>query len=52
MTLILTCHRRGRRPFQVPTSALRAVYRREYPKFLKRFTRYVQDRCRDQPILF
>jgi len=36
----------------VPTSALRAVYKREYPKFLKRFTHYVKDRCHDQPILF
>lgn len=36
----------------VPTSALRAVYKREYPKFLKRFTQYVKDRCQDQPILF
>ncbi|EFX89333.1 hypothetical protein DAPPUDRAFT_40354 [Daphnia pulex] len=36
----------------VPTSALRAVYKREYPKFLKRFTQYVKDRCDKQPILF
>jgi len=35
----------------VPTSALRAVYKREYPRFLKRFTHYVINRCRDEPIL-
>ncbi len=35
----------------VPTSALRAVYKREYPKFLKRFTHYVKERCHNQPIL-
>lgn len=36
----------------VPTSALRAVYKREYPKFLKRFTQYVKERCKNQAILF
>ncbi|KAH8365518.1 hypothetical protein KR093_001639, partial [Drosophila rubida] len=35
-----------------PASALRAVYKREYPKFLKRFTSYVIDQCKDKPIMF
>ncbi|GLH11022.1 Collagen type IV alpha-3-binding protein [Gryllus bimaculatus] len=35
-----------------PASVLRAVYKREYPKFLKRFTAYVIDQCKDKPILF
>ncbi|XP_069997920.1 ceramide transfer protein [Penaeus vannamei] len=35
-----------------PASVLRAVYKREYPKFLKRFTQYVVDKCADQPIAF
>lgn len=35
-----------------PASALRAVYKREYPKFLKRFTGYVIDQCKDKPIMF
>ncbi|KAK3923745.1 Ceramide transfer protein [Frankliniella fusca] len=35
-----------------PPSVLRAVYKREYPKFLKRFTNYVIDQCQDKPILF
>lgn len=35
-----------------PASVLRAVYKREYPKFLKRFTQYVIDQCADKPIMF
>uniref|UniRef100_A0A0P4WVJ1 Ceramide transfer protein n=1 Tax=Scylla olivacea TaxID=85551 RepID=A0A0P4WVJ1_SCYOL len=35
-----------------PASVLRAVYKREYPKFLKRFTQYVVDKCAAQPISF
>ncbi|XP_068166339.1 ceramide transfer protein-like isoform X2 [Antennarius striatus] len=35
-----------------PASVLRAVARREYPKFLKRFTSYVQDKTAWKPILF
>ncbi len=35
-----------------PASVLRAVARREYPKFLKRFTSYVQDKTAGEPILF
>lgn len=35
-----------------PASALRAIYKREYPKFLKRFTHYVIDQCKDKPIMF
>lgn len=35
-----------------PASVLRAVYKREYPKFLKRFTQYVIDQCQDKPIMF
>jgi len=29
-----------------PASVLRAVYKREYPRFLKRFTQYVEEKCR------
>ncbi|KAL1115010.1 hypothetical protein AAG570_007833 [Ranatra chinensis] len=36
----------------VPASALRAVYKREYPKFLKRFTNYVITQTCDKDILF
>lgn len=36
----------------VPTSALRAVYKREYPKFLKSFTNYTIEKCYSNPILF
>uniref|UniRef100_A0A1B6EKV6 Ceramide transfer protein n=1 Tax=Cuerna arida TaxID=1464854 RepID=A0A1B6EKV6_9HEMI len=36
----------------VPASALRAVYKREYPKFLKRFTSYVISQTKDKPIMF
>ena len=35
-----------------PASVLRAVAKREYPKFLKRFTSYVQEKTADKPILF
>lgn len=35
-----------------PASVLRAVYKREYPKFLKRFTSYVKDTVKDKPIMF
>ncbi|XP_076854195.1 ceramide transfer protein isoform X2 [Brachyhypopomus gauderio] len=34
-----------------PASVLRAVARREYPKFLKRFTSYVQEKTRSEAIL-
>ncbi|CAG5127022.1 unnamed protein product [Candidula unifasciata] len=35
-----------------PASVLRAVYKREYPKFLRRFTEFVVDKTKDKPILF
>ncbi|KAM9438095.1 ceramide transfer protein-like isoform 1-T1 [Salvelinus alpinus] len=35
-----------------PASVLRAVAKREYPKFLKRFTGYVQEKTAGKPILF
>ncbi|XP_043371173.1 ceramide transfer protein isoform X7 [Dermochelys coriacea] len=35
-----------------PASVLRAVAKREYPKFLKRFTSYVQDKTAGKPIFF
>ncbi|KAM3874462.1 ceramide transfer protein-like isoform 2-T2 [Diretmus argenteus] len=35
-----------------PASVLRAVAKREYPKFLKRFTSYVQETTAGKPILF
>lgn len=35
-----------------PASVLRAVYKREYPKFLKRFTDYVVEQCKNKPILY
>lgn len=35
-----------------PASVLRAVYKREYPKFLKRFTSFCIDQCKDKPITF
>lgn len=35
-----------------PASVLRAVYKREYPKFLKRFTDYVVEQCKHKPILY
>lgn len=33
-----------------PSSVLRAVYKREYPKFLKRFTAYVLEKTKNLPI--
>lgn len=33
-----------------PASVLRAVYKREYPKFLKRFTAYVIEKTKNLPI--
>ncbi|CAH1393060.1 unnamed protein product [Nezara viridula] len=36
----------------VPASALRALYKREYPKFLKRFTAYVITQTKDKSIMF
>ncbi|XP_052794048.1 ceramide transfer protein-like isoform X2 [Mya arenaria] len=35
-----------------PASVLRAVYKREYPKFLKKFTSYVRDATKDKEIMF
>ncbi|XP_064619835.1 ceramide transfer protein-like [Lineus longissimus] len=35
-----------------PVSVLRAVYKREYPRFLKKFTQYVKDKTKNKPILF
>lgn len=35
-----------------PTSALRMVYKREYPRFLKRFTGYVIEQCKNRPIMW
>lgn len=35
-----------------PASVLRAVYKREYPKFLKRFTQYVKDQTEKKAIMF
>ncbi|XP_059610318.1 ceramide transfer protein-like isoform X2 [Phlebotomus argentipes] len=35
-----------------PATVLRAVYKKEYPKFLKRFTQYVVDQCKNKPIMF
>ena len=35
-----------------PASVLRAVYKREYPKFVKRFTQYVKDTTESKPIMF
>ncbi|XP_025831112.1 collagen type IV alpha-3-binding protein isoform X2 [Agrilus planipennis] len=35
-----------------PASVLRAVYKREYPKFLKRFTAYVINQSKNKPIMF
>ncbi|XP_030764676.1 collagen type IV alpha-3-binding protein [Sitophilus oryzae] len=35
-----------------PASVLRAVYKREYPKFLKRFTTYVINQTKSKPIMF
>lgn len=35
-----------------PSSVLRALYKREYPKFLKRFTNFCKEQCKDKPIKF
>lgn len=35
-----------------PASVLRSVYKREYPRFLRRFTQYVLEKTADKPILF
>ncbi|XP_066148344.1 ceramide transfer protein [Euwallacea fornicatus] len=35
-----------------PASVLRAVYKREYPKFLKRFTAYVTNQTKNKPLMF
>lgn len=35
-----------------PATVLRAVAKREYPKFLKRFTSFVQEKTAGKPILF
>ena len=35
-----------------PASVLRTIYRREYPKFLRRFTTYVLDKTKDKEIMF
>ena len=34
----------------VPAAALRVVYKREYPKFLKLFTDYVEKKVRGQAL--
>ncbi|KAJ6219037.1 hypothetical protein RDWZM_004849 [Blomia tropicalis] len=34
-----------------PASVLRALYKREYPKFLKRYTQYCIDLYKDKPIM-
>ncbi|CAF0828373.1 unnamed protein product [Rotaria sordida] len=36
----------------VPSAAVRNVAKREYPRFLRRFTSYVIEQTRDKPILF
>lgn len=36
----------------VPATALRALYKREYPKFLKRFIGYVKTQTIDNEIMF
>ncbi|CAF1108615.1 unnamed protein product [Adineta ricciae] len=36
----------------VPSVGVRNVAKREYPRFIKRFTSYVVDQTRDKPILF
>ena len=35
-----------------PATVLRAVYKREYPRFLKRFTQYVIDKTKSREILW
>ncbi|XP_071487817.1 ceramide transfer protein-like [Diadema antillarum] len=36
----------------VPGSVLRTVYKREYPKFLRKFSAFVQEKCKDKPIMW
>lgn len=36
----------------VPTAALRQVYKREYPRFLRTFTNYVVKKVGDRPLEF
>ncbi|XP_065226191.1 ceramide transfer protein [Planococcus citri] len=36
----------------VPSSGLRMVYKREYPRFLRKFTAYVTDKTKGKPISF
>jgi len=35
----------------VPSAGLRVVYKREYPRFLRSFTQYVQDQVKNKPLL-
>ncbi|XP_070173383.1 ceramide transfer protein-like isoform X2 [Littorina saxatilis] len=35
-----------------PAAVVRSVYKREYPKFLRRFTQYVMEKTADKAILF
>lgn len=35
-----------------PAAVLRTVFKREYPRFLKRFTQYVIDKSKDKPIMW
>jgi len=35
-----------------PASVLRTVYKREYPRFLKRFTQYVIDKSKGAPVMW
>jgi len=35
-----------------PASVLRTVYKREYPRFLKRFTQYVIDKTKGSPVMW
>merc|ERR1719300_94966 len=35
-----------------PATVLRQVFKREYPRFLKRFTQYVIDKSKDKPIMW
>ncbi|QQP56949.1 Collagen type IV alpha3binding proteinlike, partial [Caligus rogercresseyi] len=36
----------------VPATALRTIYKREYPKFLKRLTKYVIEKTKNNPIMW
>lgn len=35
-----------------PATVLRAIYKKEYPKFLKRFTGYVIEQSKNKPIMY